>query len=54
MGLQDTEDLVTSDESHLGDAVRITQGNTNLRGSETLTGQLGDVLNDIFVGRLEP
>ena len=54
MGLQDTEDLVTSDESHLGNTVRVTEGNTDLGGCETLARQLGDVVNDILRGGLEP
>jgi hypothetical protein len=54
MGLQDTEDLVTGDEAHLGDTVRVTEGNTDLRGCQTLTGELDDVLNDILRSGLEP
>lgn len=54
VGLQDTEDLVTGDKAHLGDAVRVTEGNTDLGGSETLARQLGDVLDNILRGGLEP
>lgn len=54
MSLEDTEDFVTSDESHLGDTVRVTEGNTDLGGGQTLTGELGDVLIDILGGGLEP
>ena len=54
MGLQDTEDLVTSDEADLGDTVRVTKGNTDLRGRQTLAGELADVLDDILRGGLEP
>ena len=48
--LQDTEDLVTGDETDLGDTVRVTEGNTNLRGGETLTSKFNDVLDSIFRG----
>ena len=54
LGLQDTEDLVTGDEAHLGDTVRVTEGDTNLGGGQTLTGELDDVLDDVLRGSLEP
>ena len=54
VGLQDTEDLVTGQEADLGDTVRVTEGNTDLRGRQTLAGELADVLDDILRGRLEP
>ena len=54
VGLQDTEDLVTGNETDLGDTVRVTEGNTDLGGSETLASQLGDVIDDILGGGLEP
>ena len=54
VGLQDTEDLVTGDETDLGDTVRVTEGDTDLGGSETLASQLGDVVDDILGGGLEP
>ena len=54
IALQDTQDLVTGDEEHLGDTVRVTEGNTDLGGRQTLAGELGDVLDDILRGRLEP
>lgn len=54
LGLQDTKDLVTSDKAHLGDAVRVTEGDTDLRGCQTLAGQLADVLDDILRSGLEP
>lgn len=52
--LEDTEDFVTRDETHLGDAVRVTQGNTNLRRRETLARELNDVLDDIVGRRFQP
>lgn len=51
---QDTEDLVPCDEAHLGDTMRITKGNTNLRGCEALPGELDDLLDDFIWGRLGP
>lgn len=34
--------------------MRVTEGNTDLGGSEALAGELADVVNDIFGGSLEP
>jgi hypothetical protein len=50
VGFEDTEDFVTSDEAHLRDTMRVTEGNTDLRGSKTLASQFHDVLDD-FIGR---
>ena len=52
--LQDTKDLVTGDETHLGDTVRVTEGHTDLRRGQTLARQLADVVNNILRGGLEP
>ena len=52
--LEDTEDLVTSHEADLGDTVRITEGDTDLGGRETLARELGDVLDDVLGRGLEP
>ena len=52
--LEDTKDLVTSDKTDLGDTVRVTEGNTDLGGCKALASQLGDVLDDIVGGGLEP
>ena len=54
VALQDTQDLVTRDEADLGDAVRVAEGNTDLRGSETLASKLGDLLNNVLRGGLKP
>lgn len=54
LGFEDTEDFVTGDETHLGDTMRITEGNTDLGGSETLASKFDDVVNDIVWGGLEP
>lgn len=34
--------------------MRVTEGDTDLRGSKTLAGKLGDVVNNILGGGLEP
>lgn len=52
--LKDTEDLVTSDETHLGDAVRVAKGDTDLGRSKTLASQLDNVLDNILWGGLQP
>ena len=54
LGLEDTEDLVTSDETNLGDTLGVTELDTDLRGGHTLTGELGDLLNNLLGGGLEP
>ena len=46
--LEDSEDLVAGDASDLGDAVRVTQNHTDLRGAETLLGEFDDVLGDLL------
>lgn len=52
--LEDTENFVVGDEAHLWDTVRISESNTNLRGSQTLAGKLSDLLDDIISSSLEP
>lgn len=52
--LEDTEDLVTSDETHLSDTLRVTKLDTDLRRRHTLTGELGDLLNNLLGRGLEP
>lgn len=52
--LEDTEDLVTSDETNLGNTLRVTELDTDLRRGHTLTSELGDLLNNLLGGGLEP
>lgn len=47
VGLEDTQDLVTRDEAHLGDAVRVAEGHADLRRGEALAGELADELDDV-------
>ena len=54
MTFEDTQNLVSSDKAHLGNTVRVTEGNTNLGRGETLASQLDDVFHDVLGGGLEP
>ena len=54
VGFQDSQDLVTGDNLGLGDTVGISQKNTNLRRSQTLSGVLDNVLDNVTRGQLEP
>lgn len=54
VGLEDSQDLVTGDNLGLGNTVSISQDNTNLRRSQTLSGVLDDLLNNLVRGQLEP
>lgn len=54
MRLEDTEDLVTGHETDLGNTVRVTEGNTDLRGSKALAGEFNNLLDDFLRGCLEP
>ncbi len=47
LGLEDTEDFVTRDKTHLRDAVRVTEGNTDLRWCKTLARELDYLLDNI-------
>jgi hypothetical protein len=54
IGLQDTEDLVTSDETDLGNSVGVTKVDTDLRRGQALASELSNVLNHILRGGLQP
>jgi hypothetical protein len=54
IALQDPQNFVTRHETDLGNAMRVTEGDTNLGGGKTLAGELADVLNDLLGGCLEP
>ena len=54
VGLQDSQDLVTSDNLGLGNTVSISQDNTDLGRSQTLSGVLDDLFNNFVSGELEP
>lgn len=44
----------TSDDADLGDSLGVTENDTDLRGSSTLTGQSADLLLDLGGSGLEP
>ena len=54
VGLQDPEDLVPRHALHLGDTVRITENDADLRWGETATGELEDLVAYFFGGRFGP
>lgn len=54
LGLEDPQDLVASDKTHLGHTMGIPQNHTNLRRGQTLLGQLEDLLFDIVGCELQP
>jgi len=53
-GFQNSQNLVPSDVSHLGNTMRISQYNTDLRWSETLLSQLVGLLFHIFRCEFQP
>ena len=54
LSLEDTENLVAGHETDLGDAVRVTKGDTDLGWGEALSSKLCDVLDDVLRRCLEP
>lgn len=52
--LQDTQDLLSSDRSDLGDTLRVTQQDTDLRRGHALLGVLGNLGLDSVGIRLAP
>ena len=54
LGLKDPEDLVTGDESHLGDTVAVPENDSDLGRGQSLLGQLEDLLLDVVGGELQP
>lgn len=51
---EDTEDLVTSHKADLGDTMRVTECNTNLRGRKALAGEFGNLVDNFLRGSLQP
>jgi len=51
---EDTQYFVPSDKTHLGNTMRVTESDTDLRRGQTLAGKLDDVLDDIIWGSFEP
>lgn len=54
LGLQDSQDLSTSNTLDLRDTEGVSQGNTDLRGGHTLLRQLQDMLSDVLGLDLQP
>lgn len=54
IGLEDSENLITSNDLDLGDTVRISEHDTDLRWSSTLLCELADLVNDLVGGGLQP
>lgn len=54
VGLQDSQNLVSSGNLDLRNSVGVSQEDTDLRGSQTLSSVLDDLLNDSVGGELEP
>lgn len=54
MALEDTQNLVTSQEADLWHALGVAQLDADLRGRETFTGELDDHLYYVVGRRLEP
>lgn len=52
--LEDSENLVSSDDLDLGDTVRVTKDLTDLRRSGALLCELADLLDDLLGSGLEP
>jgi hypothetical protein len=54
LALQDTQNLVSGEEPHLGDTVRVPESDTDLRGRQALASEFDDLLNDLLGSGLEP
>lgn len=54
VSFEDSEDLGSGDALDLSDTVAVSEDNTNLRWSHTLSGKLEDLLRDLLGSNLEP
>ena len=54
VGLEDTDNFVSSHILGLGNSVGITEDDANLRGGQTLLGELADLVDNLSGGGLEP
>ena len=52
VGLQDPEDLVSGNEFDLGDTVRVSEDDTDLRRRKTPLGEFEDLVRDVLGGSL--
>ncbi len=53
-GLEDSQNLVSGDESNLGDTVRVTEDDTDLGWAQTLFGELADGFANFLWASLQP
>jgi len=51
---EDAENLVSSNDLDLCDSMAVTENDTDLRWSGTLTSELGDLVDDLVGGGLQP
>jgi hypothetical protein len=51
---EEIRDVEWKEGTYLRDSVRVSEDDTDLRGRETLLGELEDVLADLLGSRLEP
>merc|ERR1719245_2712099 len=54
LGLQNSQNLVTGDEPDLCNTMGIPEDDTNLRGGQTLLGQLENVFLDLIGSQFQP
>jgi len=54
IGLENSENLVTSDNLNLCDTVRISENNTDLRGGCSLLCKFADLVDNLFRRSLQP
>jgi len=54
LSLEDAQNAVTGDNLDLGNAVGVTEDDTNLRRGGTLPGELANLLDDLLRSGLEP
>ena len=53
-GLEDAEDLVSGDETDLGNSVTVSEDDTDLGRGQALLGELEDLILDVLGGQLQP
>jgi hypothetical protein len=54
VGLEDADNLLSSDGAHLGDTVRVTKNDSNLGRGQTLLGKLAHMVLNISRADLQP
>ena len=51
---KNTQDLVARYETNLRDPMRVSEGNADLGWRQAFTGELDDVVDNVFRGSFEP